>query len=185
MPDASSAPQMSDAAIRDKTGKTWPEWREALDAWGAAEKPHDEIARYVHGELGIDGWWAQGVTVGYERMIGRRAVGQKSDGTYAASASKTVAAGLDAHWAAWTDEAQRDQWLPAGTLATRTAQQGKSARFDDLTTGDVVALWFTDKGAGKSSVSVQIEKLPSREAVDERKALWNERLTGLAAYLKG
>ena len=178
-------PQMSDATIRENTGKTWPEWRETLDAWGAAEKPHDAIARYVHEELGIEGWWAQSVTVGYERMIGRREVGQKHDGSYAASASKTVAAGVDAHWAAWTDEEQRERWLPAGTLALRTGQPGKSARFDDVTNGDIVALWFTDKGEGKSSVSLQVEKLPSREAVDERKALWKERLTELAAHLKG
>lgn len=178
-------PQMGDEAIREKTGRTWPEWREALDAWGAAGKPHDVIARYVNEELGIEGWWAQSVTVGYERMIGRREVGQKGDGSYAASASKTVAAGLAAHWAAWTDEATRDQWLPAGTLVLRTGLPGKSARFDDVTTGDIIALWFTDKGAGKSSVSLQIEKLPSREAVDERKALWKERLAGLAAFLKG
>lgn len=178
-------PQMSDEAIREKTGRAWPEWREALDAWGAAEKPHDEIARYVHEDLGIDGWWAQGVTVGYERMIGRRAVGQKADGSYAASASKTVAAGIDAHVAAWVDEAKRAQWLPAGTLSLRTSQPGRSARFEDTTTGDVVALWFTDKGPGKSAVAMQIEKLPSREAVDERKALWKERLAELAAHLKG
>ena len=185
MQQTTSTPQMSNDAVREKTGKTWPEWRATLDAWGAADKPHDEIARHVHEELGIDGWWAQSVTVGYERMIGRREVGQKHDGSYAASASKTVGAGLDEHWAAWTDEQLRDGWLPAGTLSLRTAQPGKSARFDDTATGDVVALWFTDKGPGKSSVSVQVEKLPSRQAVDERKALWKERLATLATYLKG
>jgi hypothetical protein len=184
-PETTQETQMSDAAIREKTGKTWPEWRKVLDAWGAADKPHDAIARYVHEELGVDGWWAQGVTVGYERMIGRREVGQKADGSFAASASKTVAAGIDAHIAAWTDEAARNAWLPPGTLSLRTMQPGKSARFDDVTTGDIVALWFTDKGPGKSSVSLQIEKLPSREAIDERKALWKARLADLAAHLKG
>ena len=178
-------PQMSDAAIREKTGKTWPEWREALDACGAADKPHDAIARFVNEELGVDGWWAQSVTVGYERLIGRRESGQKADGSYAASASKTVAAELADHLRAWTDEATRDRWLPAGTVSLRASQPGKSARFDDLTTGDIVALWFTDKGPGKASVSIQIEKLPSREAVDERKTLWKDRLASLASFLKG
>lgn len=178
-------PQMSDAAIREKTGKTWPEWREALDAWGAADKPHDAIARYLNEELGVDGWWAQSVTVGYERMTGRRETGQKSDGSYAASASKTVPAGIDDHMTAWTDAAARDQWLAPGTLSLRTSQPGKSARFNDTTTGDIVALWFTDKGPGKSSVSLQIEKLSSREAVDERKTLWKARLASLATFLKG
>lgn len=184
-PETSAGAQMSDAAIREKTGKTWPEWRDALDAWGAADKPHDAIARYVHEDLGIDGWWAQSVTVGYERMIGRREIGQKSDGSYAASASKTVAAGVDEHFSAWADEASRDAWLTPGTLALRTAQAGKSARFDDTMTGDIIALWFTDKGPGKSSVSLQVEKLGSGEEVEERKAMWKTRLAGLAAHLKG
>ena len=78
-------------------------------------------------------------------------------------------------------QATRDRWLPAGTLSLRTSRPGKSARFDDRTTGDIVALWFSDKGAGKSSVSLQIEHLASREAVDERKALWQERLAALAS----
>lgn len=182
--DSAPTAQMGDTAIHAKTGRTWSEWRNVLDAWGAAGKPHEEIAHYVETELGIDGWWAQSVTVGYERLIGRRAVGQKADGSYAASASKTVPAGLEEHMAAWTDDATRDKWLPAGTLSLRTSQPGKSARFDDMTTGGIVALWFTDKGLDKSSVSLQVEKLPSREAVDERKALWKERLASLATFLK-
>lgn len=184
-PTTSSTPSMSDEAIRNGSGKKWSEWREILDSWGGPEKPHNEIAAYLVDERGVDGWWAQSVTVGYERMIGRRAIGEKSDGSFAASASKTVPAGIDTHFAAWVDERQRDQWLPPGTLALRTAQDGKSARFDDIEFGGIVALWFTDKGEAKSSVSMQIEKLPSRESIDERKATWKARLNDLAAFLKG
>lgn len=185
MASTGTAPQMSDDAIRDKTGKTWDEWKTHLDAWGAADRPHTEIARYVNETLGIDGWWAQGVTVGYERMIGRRTVGERSDGTFYTSASKTVPAGIEAHFAAWVDEGQRDQWLAPGTLTLRTSQDGKSARFDDNDFGGIISLHFTGKGDGKSSVSMQIEKLPSPDAIDERKATWKARLTDLAAYLKG
>lgn len=180
-----SAPQMSDEAIREKTGKTWTEWKETLDGWGAADKSHTDIARYVNETLGIDGWWAQGVTVGYERMIGRRTVGERTDGTFSTSASKTVSAGIDTHFAAWVDERQRDRWLAPGTLTLRTAQDGKSARFDDNDFGGIISLHFTDKGEGKSSVSMQIEKLPAREFIDERKATWKTRLNDLAVFLKG
>ena len=184
MTDTTNKPQMSDEAIRNGSGKTWAEWKSLLDAWGAADKPHKEIAAYVTNDLGVDGWWAQAVTVGYERMIGRRDVGVQSDGTFAASASKTVPAGLEEHFAAWVDEARRDEWLAPGTLDLRTAQEGRSARFDDNEYGGIIALWFTDKGEGKSSVSIQIEKLPGKDAVEERKATWKARLTDLAAYLK-
>jgi hypothetical protein len=180
-----SAAPMSDEAIRKGSGKTWDEWKDLLDAWGAADKSHAEIARYVSGELGVDGWWAQGVTVGYEKIIGRRTVGERADGTWHTSASKTVPVGLDTHFAAWVDEAKRDQWLAPGTLALRTAQDGKSARFDDTNFGGIIALHFTDKGEAKSSVSTQIEKLPSPESIEERKATWKARLNDLADYLKG
>jgi hypothetical protein len=180
-----NAPQMSDEAIRKGSGKTWDEWRELLDAWGAADKPHNEIAAYIQGDHGVDAWWAQSVTVGYEKIIGRRSVGERGDGSYYTSASKTVSAGIDAHFAAWIDETQRDQWLAPGTLSLRTAQEGKSARFDDNDFGGIVSLHFTDKGEGKSSVAMQIEKLPSKDDIEERKATWKARLNDLAAYLKG
>lgn len=179
-----NAPQMSNEAIRNGSGKGWSEWRGLLDAWGAADKPHNEIAAYIQNELGVDGWWAQSVTVGYEKIIGRRSVGERGDGSYYTSASKTVPAGIEAHFAAWVDEANRDQWLAPGTLSLRTSQEGKNARFDDHNFGGIVSLYFTERGEDKSSVSMQIEKLPSRGDIDERKATWKARLADLATYLK-
>ena len=50
----------SDEVIRANTGHSWDEWFVLLDEWGAAERPHAEIARWVHQEHGVGGWWAQG-----------------------------------------------------------------------------------------------------------------------------
>src|SRR5688500_7375884 len=68
---------MSSEALRRRTGRGWEEWLPLLDAWGAVERSHPQIATYLRDELGIDGWWAQGITVGYERARGMRAVGQR------------------------------------------------------------------------------------------------------------
>jgi hypothetical protein len=160
---------MSDEAIRRGSGKTWDEWFAILDAWGATERTHTEIARYIHEEHGVDGWWAQGVTVGYERARGMRDLGQRPDGSFEASASKTFPVPIAILFAAWTDEAQRDRWLTPGTLTLRTATDNRSARFDDIEYGGIIALWFTDKGPEKSSVAIQVDKLPSQDAVAERK----------------
>ncbi len=73
-------PGMSDAAIRGGTGRGWDEWLALLDAWGGTSKTHPEIATFLNEVHGVDGWWAQGVTVGYERARGMRAVGQLPDG---------------------------------------------------------------------------------------------------------
>lgn len=169
----------SDDAIQRATGRTWAEWRDALDAWHAADKPHPEIAAWLVDECGVDGWWAQGVTVGYERMIGRRVVGQRNDGSYSASASKTVNANVEEVHAALVDPTRRSEWLAEGIVGFRTASGVKSARFDDLEAGVIIAFHLTDKG-DKTSVQVQADKLASQEAVDAWKAAWKPRLHDLA-----
>src|SRR5688500_11174532 len=81
-PKAAGGPALSvsDEVIRRRTGRGWEEWFDLLDEWGAAERPHGEIARWVAEEHGIDGWSSQSVTVSYERARGGRAVGQHADG---------------------------------------------------------------------------------------------------------
>src|SRR5262249_3717987 len=58
----------SDDAIAAKTGRTWQEWVRVLDADGAATMPHRAIAVLVNKKHHVDDWWAQTVTVGYERI---------------------------------------------------------------------------------------------------------------------
>jgi hypothetical protein len=60
----------------------------------------------------------------------------------------------------------------------------KSARFDQLDGVDtILALAFIDKGAGKSAVQMQEVKLPSKDLVAERRAIWKDRLVQLARFL--
>jgi hypothetical protein len=46
----------SDEAIRRRTGRGWEEWFDLLDEWGAAERPHREIARWVAKKLESSRW---------------------------------------------------------------------------------------------------------------------------------
>lgn len=173
----------SDDAIRTATGKGWEEWRQVLDEWDAPQKSHTEIAAYLANELGIDGWWAQGVTVGYERLIGRRAVGQRNDGSYSSSVSKSIDAEIERVHAALVDEAARTVWLGDGVVQFRTASPPKSARFDDVEHGVIIAFFLTGKGAAKCAVQIEATKLPSAAAGDAWKAAWKPRLQALAEYL--
>lgn len=182
--NAPDKPQLDDEAIERGSGKNWAEWVEILDAWGAAGKNHTEIARHVH-DLDVDDWWAQSVTIGYEQIKGLRATGQQRDGSYEGSASKTFGVGVDRLSAAWIDDSERDQWLEPGLLTLRTAQEGKSARFDIANDGGILALYFTDKGPDKSSVQLQVVNLASKEAAGTFRETWKARLTDLAKHLKG
>ena len=173
---------MSDEAVRRGTGKTWDEWLVLLDSWGAAERTHPEIARHLAEAHGLDGWWAQGVTVGYERARGMRAVHQRPDG-FSVNASKTFPVPVGRLFAAFVEEEVRDGWLEPGTLRLRTAQPVRSARFDVLANGTRLAVNFAAKGEAKASAQLQHEKLPTAEDVETWRDFWKARLDRLAVAL--
>src|SRR4051812_2772151 len=95
---AAHAPQdevsltVSDEVIRQRTGSGWEEWFDRLDEWGAADRSHRDVARWVAGRLGIDplAWNAQAVTLNYERARGGRQGGEHADG-FTVTTTKTMA----------------------------------------------------------------------------------------------
>ncbi len=169
----------SDETIRRGSGKSWDEWFAILDAWGAEEHTHTEIARHLHEEHEVSGWWAQTVTVGYERGRGMRGVNQRTSGFYV-GVSKTVPVGVNMLFEEFTDTRKRNLWLEPGTLRKRTSQPGKSARFDFRDGESRVHVYFVSKSRSKASVNVQHERLSDEEAVEEMRAFWKERLGELA-----
>jgi hypothetical protein len=109
----------SDEVIRSNTGRTWDEWFALLDGWGAARRPHPEIARWLVEEHDVGGWWAQGVTVAYEQARGLRDPGQRRGGLYEANASKTVAVPVERLYEAFADPALRERRLPDAATADK------------------------------------------------------------------
>jgi hypothetical protein len=179
LPPRVAEPGVSEAAIVKGTGRGWDDWFRILDAWDATAKNHAEIARYVHGEHGVDGWWSQSVTVGYERARGMRAAYERPDG-FSVSASKTMAVPVERLFGAVTDPA----WPEEGALRPRTAQPSKSARFDWQETGTRVVFWLESKGEAKSSVAMAHEKLPDAAEAERMKRYWRERLAELKRELE-
>lgn len=175
-------PGLSDDTVQRNTGKSWAEWFALLDAWGAAERTHGEIARFVNDTFDVGGWWAQGVTVGYERARGMRKRHELPDG-FAINASKTMAVPVERLYAAFVDGPLRDQWLEPGTLRQRTSQPNRSARFNVIASGTLLTVTFTVKGEAKASVHLQELKLPAADDVEPRKAFWKARLNRLATLL--
>src|SRR6266511_537682 len=108
-PDYAELAGRSESAILKQTGRTWAEWVRVLDGVRAAEKPHREIAQYVS-SLGTPDWWSQTVTVGYERIRGLRDKGQRRDGAYEASKSRTFAVPLEKRYAAFANARTRARW---------------------------------------------------------------------------
>jgi uncharacterized protein YndB with AHSA1/START domain len=172
----------SDAIIKERTGCTWERWVKALDRAKADTWSHREIAKHVMEKYRIPGWWAQTVTVGYERIKGLRAVGQRRDGSFEANKSRTFAVPLDRLYHAFHDARARARWLPNVDLTVRTATRGKSMRitWPDRTS---LEIGFTSKGTNKSQVALQHGKLPDRDAAARMKEYWAERLEALEREL--
>jgi hypothetical protein len=164
------------------TGKERAEWFAILDAAGASGKPHTEIARILTGEHGVDGWWAQTLTVDFERARGLRQRHERPDG-FEITKSRTLAAPLAATYAAWVDDDVRASWLDGG-LEITTAVENKRVRgrWDGGPSRLVVEL--TAKGEARTLVQVVHSKLPDAEAAEQAKADWARRLLRLLTVVE-
>lgn len=174
---------MSNEAVRAKTGRTWKQWVRALDAVGAASLSHREIARHMNEILNGNPWWAQTVTVGYERIKGLRDVGQRRGGLYEANKSKTFPVPVAVLYRTFRDVRVRGRWLPDAPLTVRSAAPEKSMRavWKD---GTPVQFTFSAKGPKKSAVSIQHGKLPNKAAMEKKKRFWGERLAAAGEILE-
>ena len=178
--DLAKSAGMSDASVRKATGRDWSEWVRVLDAAGAAQKPHREIARHL-ASLGLPSWWCQMVTVGYERIRGLRERGQRRGGAYRASKSRTFPVAVGTLFDAFADAKRRARWLPAG-VSVRSATPPKRMRllWKD---GTVVIAGFVSKAAAKSTVAIEHQGLSGRSAADSVKRSWSDALDRLGGLL--
>jgi hypothetical protein len=186
---------VSDAKSREKTGHGLDHWFGVLDRFGAVEKGHTAAARHLYDVHGVDGWYAQGITVAYERARGVRTVNQRCDGEYEVSASKVVTAETPRVIAALSQKRQRVKWaaaadqaLVAALAAALDAPSSKGfivrpdgqARVRYKWDGTTVELRLTPKPGGKTSLVVQHMKLPSADSVETRRAEWRAAFQAIA-----
>jgi hypothetical protein len=173
---------MSDEAIKAKTGCPWERWVYALDKKNASTWSHRAIADYVKKTYKVPDWWTQTVTVGYERIKGMRAIGQRMNGSFEANKSRTFAAPVSRVYRAFHNPKLRAQWLPDVDLTVRTARRDKSLRITWPDGSSVEALFY-GKGAGKSQLAITHCKLKAQAASTEMKAFWADRLVALGNVL--
>lgn len=180
------------ASIERATGASLTTWTQRLDEAGARDFDHSVIARLLPQQWEITEWWAQGVTVAYEQIIGRRVVGQSCEGDFAASASRTVPGDMDAVRAAWHDfmTAQRRSELGLGEPRLSDSATWRYWRAD-VTDGTKLSVNITTKadppGAGpapRSTLGVEHKGIETADGRDVWKAAWKQTLTDFTAALK-
>lgn len=188
---------MSDAASLKKTGHDLAHWFAVLDRFGAVEKGHTASARHLYEAHDVDGWYAQGITVAYERERGVRGMNQRCDGAFEVSASKVMNATTKQVVKAFSDARTRAKWINeaettlADALAKGVADKKSKgfvvrpdgqARFRYKWNDTTVQLYMIPKSKEKISVVVQHTKLPSGDSVELYRGQWKTALGLLADH---
>ena len=160
----SSKGSVSDAKSLEKTGHGLDHWFDVLDRFGAVDKGHTAAARHLYDVHHVDGWYAQGITVAYERARGVRALNQRCDGGYQVSVSKVVAAETTDVIKAFTERAGGGGGRKAsmGAWRTRFRQRSIARRPRDSSSGRMARDAFVISGTTRRSSSICCQNLEAR-----------------------
>jgi hypothetical protein len=170
-------------ALLAATGHPRAHWFSLLDAEGATGWTHKAIAAWLVETHGVDAWWSQGLTVGYEQARGLRVPGQRQDGSFESSSSKTVPVGVPDAYRLVADPHVRDQWLDMPVTVTgETTDSSVRWTLPDSSRA-VVRVQAVRPGATR--VTVQHRRLADADAVTDSKALWSQRLGRLVNVAAG
>lgn len=195
----------SDDAVRDATGRGWAEWEAFLDDGGAERLPHRDLVAWLGEEGGIEsGWWRQSVAVAYEKLKGKRVVGQTADGRFQVGVQRTLPIDHRRAWALLTSTDGVRAWLgDAGAIAFEPGESWRAAGGDEgeirVVHADSHARLTRNPGGWARPSTIQIrvepkgdravvgfheENLPARDDREARRAHYRAALDRLAALAK-
>lgn len=168
--------------IERATNRTWSEWLHFLDNIDAKNLDHHQIATRVleelDGKIDSPAWWAQSVSVAYEQYIGRRLPGQRPDGTFQMSVSKSTTLGMQELMDKWTAFAATDQEVLALIGAARVSGTDKRITWRARAKDDsAITVISEPKANGRASIIAQHIGLPTPEQNNEARAKWQIILT--------
>lgn len=170
--------EVSEAAIEKATGQTWQAWFERLEEHGARDLAHKEIATWLVNEQKVAGWWAQSLTVRYEREIGRRQTGQDNKGNFSASASKTLSGSIDDAMQWWLKKVEATDafhGIDIVTSSTTSTEKWRHYRAG-LADGSRVVVGIYAKTPTKAGLGLQHEKITSGAMAELWRVYWKQFL---------
>lgn len=172
-------PEFSDDVIRSNTGRGWDDWCDLIAAWPGHVDGHTAVAAFLVEQHGLDGWWSQGVTVGWERITGRRRANQRADGSFETSKTRTVTVDHHALRAALYDDDDRADLFPGLDTEMRSKPTTKVPRvsFPEGT----VLFTLTPLDDGRVRINVTHGQLGGPDDVERWKSYWSEWLDAVDA----
>jgi hypothetical protein len=165
--------------VERATNRSWDEWLRFMDGIGAADLDHKAIALKVYEELEGTveplGWWTQAVTVAYEQYIGRRIPGQRPDGTFQTSVSRSTTLGMADLMDRWQQFAAGDGTVQGIVVDGDLRVSGTDRRITWRTKardGSSVVVISEPKKNGTASLVVQHMGLATPELNEEARERW-------------
>jgi hypothetical protein len=165
--------------VERATNRSWDELLQFMDGIGAKDLDHKQIALRVYEELDgtieQHGWWTQSVTVAYEQHIGRRIPGQRSDGTFQMSVSRSTTLGMEELMDRWEEFAAGDATVRDVVADADPKVSGTDRRITLRTKakdGSSVVVTSEPKKNGTASLVVTQIGIPTLAANDAARETW-------------
>ena len=182
-------PDTSDAAVLKATGRDWDAWLKALDEAGARDWTHKQIVAWLARETELSGWWKQQVTTGYEKLAGKRVLGETADTGFQVGVRRTYPFDAGELWRRLTTPEAVAVWLggkadlEAGSAYRNTSAAGelrvvkqadriRFTRSAGAKPASTVQLALLQTGPGKTSVTFHHEKLADADEREAMRAHW-------------
>ena len=90
--------QIKDSSVIKATGRSIVDWIKIIQSNGKGDLSHKEIATFLSDQHNLSPWWAQEVTVLYEKKVGRRITGQTKDSGFQVGVNKKLPISKDKLW---------------------------------------------------------------------------------------
>ncbi|RKG89579.1 SRPBCC domain-containing protein [Corallococcus terminator] len=194
--------RVTDAAVKEATGRDWKTWMRALDAAGAAELNHKQLVAHLAREV-ESSWWQQSISVAYEQARGKRVVGETATTGFQVGVVRTLPMTAPKLWAWLTTQPER--WLgPGATLKLeagspyavpkRRGAPGVQGEVRVVKPGQRLRMTWQPDGWKKPATlqftlapkprgvafQVHMEKLPDAKAREAMREHWSKLLTKMA-----
>lgn len=181
-PKPAAKPFIANERVVKATGHGLDHWFKVLDAFGGLVKGHTASAAHLLKDHGLRSWWAQMVTVAYERAQGKRVVNQSFKGDFQVGVSRAIKASVEEVAAALSE----GRWLldadPELSAAFPKPARFKNAKLRYRWGASTVQISISAKKGG-STVMADNMKLSGTAEVERRRKQWRGALEALRASL--
>lgn len=164
------------------TGRSLEQWLTLLQEQGAERLSYAEIAKLIVATGDASGWWAQSITVAYEQHIGRRAPGQRGDGTFEVSVSRTLPGSMDEVMGRWNQHIS-EMSAHDGVSVEGMPERSETPKWrywrSTLADGSKVSATISNRSATTAGLTVTHARLA--DAADKER--WRKYWKGVLAAL--